>query len=76
MTDYSNKRFASSLRAERARLGINQGELSKLTGISQTTISRYETGSVVPDVRNVWTLSNLFGVSPSVLLGWEKAVPA
>ncbi len=36
------------LRGARAQAGLSQGEVSERTGLTQTTISRYETGAANP----------------------------
>ncbi len=38
----------ASIRARRKRLGISQSEFSRLTGISQSMLTRIERGSVMP----------------------------
>lgn len=72
MFDYSNERFAASLRAERARKNMSQGELAERSGVSRITISRYEDGSTVPSAENLCAMSGALGISPNVLLGWPK----
>ena len=44
---FDKKEFASTLRAERARLGISQKELADKSGLNLATISQYENGEFV-----------------------------
>lgn len=57
------------LRQER---NLSQRELAKKTGISQANISRWETGTVIPNVLDVWTLADYFQVSIDELVGRDE----
>ena len=47
-------------------------ELEKLTGISKSTLQRYETGNIekVP-IDRIETIAHALGVEPSYILGWD-----
>jgi transcriptional regulator with XRE-family HTH domain len=49
-----------SLRRERK---MTQGNLAKIFHISQTSVSKYETGEAVPDLETVVRMADFFGVS-------------
>ena len=49
-----------SLRRERK---MTQGNLAKIFHISQTSVSKYETGEAVPDLETVVKMADFFGVS-------------
>ena len=57
------------LRQER---NLSQRELAAATGIKQANISRWETGTVVPNVLDMWVLAEFFGVSIDYLVGKEQ----
>lgn len=63
---FAEKNRIKELRAER---NISQRELSKLTGIKQANISRWEAGTVVPNINDMWTLSNFFQCTIDYLAG-------
>lgn len=50
----------NSLKIQRAKLGINQGELGKLAGVSRQTISSIERGEYNPSITLVLKLANIF----------------
>jgi transcriptional regulator with XRE-family HTH domain len=49
---------ARIIRFARERRGLSQDELSELSGVSQSLISRYESGQVEPSLRTVQRLLN------------------
>ncbi len=65
------RKFGERLKELREERGLTQVQLSKLTGISNTSISRWEHGQA--DVFGDWLiiLSKFFGVSADYLLGLE-----
>ena len=42
---------------------MTQGKLEKFFNISQTSVSKYETGEAVPDLETVVKMADFFGVS-------------
>lgn len=42
----------------RRKVGLTQEQLAEMTGISATTISKYETGAIYPTLENLWKLSD------------------
>ncbi len=55
--------------------GMNQKELSKKTGISEASLCRYLSGSLVPRMDIVENIAKFFGVSVSELIGKEMIEP-
>ena len=49
--------------------GISPYRLSKETGITQATISRWRSSEILPDGANLLKLSDYFGVSIDYLVG-------
>lgn len=68
---FDKKEFASTLRAERARLGISQKELADKSGLNLATISQYENGEFVPGSDKVVALAEALGVTPNILMCWK-----
>ncbi len=62
----------NSLKIHRARLGINQGELGKLAGVSRQTISSIERGEYNPSVTLALKLSEIFSVSVEELFEYRE----
>lgn len=63
------KKFAVRLRELRIERGLSQEQLEKLTGISQTAITYWETGRRVPNAKAVLILAKFFDVTTDYLLG-------
>ena len=61
--------FKIRIKQIRADLGLSQITVSKETGINQSTISKYEQGSLQPDLENLGILANYYEVSIDWLLG-------
>ncbi|HIS33135.1 MAG TPA: methyltransferase domain-containing protein [Candidatus Limivivens intestinipullorum] len=60
----------------RKRKGLTQQELAEILGVSHQTISRWETGAVLPDVSILPQISMYFDVSVDALLGLVPLDPA
>lgn len=52
-----------TLKGARANKGLTQKEVAKILGVSNKTISAWENGTAVPDIRQVTDLCNLYGRS-------------
>ena len=55
-----------SLRRERK---MTQESLAKVFHISQTSVSKYETGEAVPDLETIVKMADFFGVSLDEFVG-------
>jgi HTH-type transcriptional regulator, cell division transcriptional repressor len=62
-------KFAENIRGRRKALGLTQDELSQMTGIAQTHISRYELGLSEPTSGNLLAIAEALQVSADWLLG-------
>lgn len=60
------------LKMHRARLGINQGELGKLAGVSRQTISSIERGDYNPSITLVLKIATIFDVPVEALFAYEE----
>lgn len=67
--------FGERLRQLRTEdLKLSQKEFSDVIGISQSTLSSYESGKIKPTIDVVINMSNTFGVSVDWLCGKESTV--
>lgn len=62
----------NTLKVQRAKLGINQGELGKLAGVSRQTISSIERGEYNPSITLVLKLSKIFGVPVEEIFSYKE----
>ena len=62
-------KFICSVRRE---LGLTQEQLGERLGVTNKTISRWETGKYMPDIDKLQDLSNVLGVSIHELLAGER----
>ena len=60
--------FGEKLQALRKSRGWSQEQLAERITVSRQAISKWESGSAVPDTENVVEISRLFGVSTDYLL--------
>lgn len=63
--------FGEKLQKLRKTKGMSQEELAEQLGVSRQAVSRWELGTVTPDVANVVGISKLFNVSTDYLLNTE-----
>lgn len=61
--------FKSKIKKARLDTGFTQAEVSKETGIIRSTIGKYETGDLEPDLEKLGILADFYGVSVDWLLG-------
>ena len=59
----------------RTEKGMSQGDLADLLEVSRQSVSKWETGSSVPELDKLVKLSGLFGVGLDELVKGEKADP-
>lgn len=67
-----NALFPSQLRELRKEKGVSQDTLSKVLGVSKSTVGLWETGDTLPDAKSLCDLANYYGVSTDYLLGKTK----
>lgn len=61
------------LKKRRIELGLSMLDVANAVGVSEATISRWESGNISNLKReNICRLSKALGVSPMVLMGWGE----
>ncbi|MBE5739886.1 MAG: helix-turn-helix transcriptional regulator [Clostridiales bacterium] len=63
--------YGFELKSQREKAGLSQWELSKLTGINQSSISRWEDNKRTPSIENCVQLADFYGISVDELIGHE-----
>ena len=63
-----NSLFPSRLRELRAEKGVSQEALSKVLGVSKSTIGLWENGDTLPDAKAVFDLADYYEVSTDYLV--------
>ena len=61
--------FLATLRKER---GLTQDELGQKVGVTNKTISRWETGTYLPPAESLETLSEFYGVTINEILSGQR----
>lgn len=51
--------------------GISQAELSRRSGVAESTISSYRTGAYAPRNKKLYLIATALNVSPSWLMGYD-----
>lgn len=64
--------LGNKLKEYRARLGINQSELGKRSGVSRQTISLIERGDYSPSVTLALKLAHIFEVSVEDIFSYTE----
>ncbi len=62
----------NTLKVQRAKLGINQGKLGQLAGVSRQTISSIERGEYNPSITLVLKLASIFEVAVEEIFSYEE----
>lgn len=65
--------FAEKMKQAREKTGFTQREVSKETGIPQSTIAYIETGKREPDIEKLGILADFYEVSLDWLVGTKGA---
>lgn len=61
------------IRNRRIEMGLTMKELAKMVGVSEGTVSRWESGQIENMRRNkVAQLSRVLGIPSEVIMGWEN----
>jgi len=55
------------IKKRREEKGLNQVDLALLVGVSQMSISHFETGGLVPSKKHTKKISEILGISPETL---------
>lgn len=67
--------FGQNLKKLRQRRGLKQSDVAKAIGTTQKQVSKWETGSLEPDIRSLCLLADYFGVSIDYLVGHVTPQP-
>lgn len=72
MSDHEINEMIQRIKNRRLELGYSYDDLANLTGITKSTLQRYETGYIkkVP-VQQIQPLAKALRVTPAYLMGWE-----
>lgn len=62
----------NTLKVHRAKLGINQGELGQMAGVSRQTISSIERGEYNPSITLVLKLAKFLDVSVEEIFSYVE----
>lgn len=70
------KDITKRLKDRRVELGLSYQDIANITGVSKSTIQRYETGSIrkLP-VSQLEKMAHALSVSPAYLMGWADRPP-
>ena len=60
--------ISTTIQTNRQRLGLSQIDLADELGVTQPSISSWERGKQMPDMRNIVKLEQLFELTPGTLL--------
>ena len=69
MEEFNRTLFAERLKELRKEKNIGQNALAKGLGLSNASISYWETGKQLPSAEAVYKLAHFYGVSADFLLG-------
>lgn len=64
--------FKSRIKKAREEMGNSQRQVAKETGIPPSTIAKYETGTLEPDLEKLGILSDYYEISIDWLLGTKS----
>jgi transcriptional regulator with XRE-family HTH domain len=71
--ELDTKKIGIFLKALRNEKGMTQEQLGEKIGVSNKTISRWETGKYMPPVECLNMLSDIYNISINEILGGERA---
>ena len=60
--------LGEKIKLYRESKNMTQGEVAEVLGVKATTISKYEAGSLEPNIESLKKLSELFGISVDELI--------
>ena len=74
MANFNNKEFGEKLKKARKDLGYTQENLAYDVNLSTTTISRFESGELIPNIEQVCKICNALGIYITDLVGTSNKV--
>lgn len=69
VADDFNKQLSENIGKYRKLNGLSQSELGECIGYTNKSVSKWERGEGVPDVFTAFSISEVFGISLSELIG-------
>ena len=66
------KKIGSFLKALRTEQAMTQEQLGEKLGVSNKTVSRWETGNYMPPVESLSILSDIYGISINEILAGTR----
>ncbi len=72
MREFDRKVFSERLKELRTEKNLGQNALAKALGLSNASVSYWETGKQLPSAEAVFKLAQFFGVSADYLLGLQN----
>lgn len=63
-----------NLQKARKKAKLTQADLAKILGVKQATISKYESGEIVPSVEQLERMADAFGISFAALVSNETII--
>ena len=67
--------IGNNIAALRKIRGLTQVDLARAIHVTQSAVSQWETGKTVPDLQQLYILSNFFGVSVDALTSEKGIIP-
>lgn len=67
--------IGNNIAALRKIRGLTQVDLARAIHVTQSAVSQWETGKTVPDLQQLYILSNFFGVSVDALTSEKSIIP-
>lgn len=65
--------IGEKIKCRRKELNLTMLDIAKLTGVSEATVSRWESGDIANMRRHrIIALANALQVSPAYLMGWDE----
>lgn len=73
MSDFELNELINKIKQRRQELDLSYQDLANITGISKSTLQRYETGFIkkVP-ITQIEIIAKALHVTPGYLMGWEE----
>jgi repressor LexA len=68
--------IGDALKQRRIELDLTQAEVAQRAGVSEATISRWESGDIANMKRDkIVSLASALDISPGVIMGWDQELP-
>ena len=71
---FDSKKFAASVRAERARVGLTQQQFADRLNVTVATISNWESGNSIPSMSTFFNMCEVLDCEPDTLYAWKQEV--